>query len=253
MTSTISAIVIAKNEEDMIKDCLESLVWAREIVFVDTGSKDKTVQIAKKYKAKVYKTNQGSYSDWRNFGASRAKKDWLLYVDADERVTPQLREEINTVLSRPSLHSSYAIPRRNILLGHEMRHGGWWPDYVLRLVKKSEFIEYRGDLHEQPVIKGESGKLENPFVHISHRSLKAMLEKTNKWSVVEAKLLHDSNHPRMNIFRFVSVAVREFWYRTIKEKGFLDGTYGWIEIIYQVFSKLVTYTKLWEMQLRKQK
>lgn len=250
MRNTVSAIVIAKNEEEMIKDCLESLVWADEIIFVDTGSIDKTIHIAKKYKAKIYKTSGGSYSQWRNIGAKNASGKWMLYVDADERVTPRLRDEIKEVVKEKAGCTSYAIPRRNILLGHEMRHGGWWPDYVLRLIKKDAFVEYRGELHEQPFVKGETGKLKNPFVHISHRDLKSMLEKTNKWSAIEAKLLYSSDHPRMNLFRFASVAIREFWYRAIKEKGFLDGIYGWIEIIYQIFSKLITYTKLWEMQMK---
>ena len=131
-----------------------------------------------------------------------------------------------------------------------MKYGDWWPDYVLRLIKKEALAKWHGDLHEQPEIKGEIGKLKEPFVHITHRSLTEMVDKTNEWSEIEAKLLLQAGHPQMTWWRFFSVAMREFWKRGILEMGFRDGTVGVIEIIYQIFSRMVTYAKLWEMQLK---
>jgi len=248
----ISAIILAGNAEDLIKDCLESLSWVDEVLVINTGSTGKTMDIAKKFKAKIFTAPKGSFSDWRNFGAKKAKSEWLFYVDADERVTPLLRKEIKKVIESGT-DVAYAIPRKNILLGHEMKHGGWWPDYVLRLMRKDALKKWKGELHEQPEIKGSVGKLKNPLTHFSHRSLSEMVEKTNQWSEIEARLLYDSGHPKMCWWRFFTVAFREFWYRAVREKGFLDGTVGIIEIIYQIYSRMITYAKLWEMQLGEDK
>jgi len=246
----ISGIVLVKNEEGLISDCLESLSWVDEIIVVDNGCTDKTVEIAKDKGAKIVKSLKGSFSDRRNFGAKEAQGEWLFYLDVDERVTPLLRKEIEETLKNGA-YAAYAISRKNILLGHEMRWGGWWPDYVLRLMKKDALIGWEGELHEQPKIKGTVGKLNNPLTHFSHRSLSEMVAKTNEWSEIEARLLFESGHPKMVWWRFISVAFREFWFRGIKKMGFLDGTAGVIEIVYQMFSRMITYAKLWEMQNEK--
>ena len=251
----ISGIVLARNAQELIKDCFESIDWLDEIVLVDTGSSDKTVEIAKNFGAKIIKSSSGNFSDWRNLGAEKAGGEWLLYIDTDERVTPLLRKEIELLItnhqSPTTNYTAYAIPRRNILLGHEMSWGGWWPDYVLRLIKKDSLISWEGKLHEQPRLKGQIGKLKNPLIHISHRTLSEMVDKTNDWSAVEAKLLYESNHPKVTWWRFISVASREFWSRGIIKLGFLDGAVGVIEIIYQMFSRMITYAKLWELQNEK--
>lgn len=232
----ISAVVLIGGVSDktLLDRCLDSLSWADEIIKVETSG------------------IKGSFSEWRNYGAKTAKGDWLFYVDLDEEVTPQLREEVlkNTIEGK---YSAYAIPRKNILLGRKMKFGGWWPDYVLRLIKRDSLIGWEGELHEQPKIKGDVGKLNNPLIHNSHRSLTEMVEKTNKWSEVEANLLFKSGHPKMNIARFFSAGFREFWYRAVIKLGFLDGTVGVIEVFYQTYSRLITYAKLWELQLRNQK
>lgn len=243
----ISTIILTKNSEELIKDCLESLRWVDEIVIVDDSSKDKTLEIAKKAGCRVF-TFSGDFSAKRNFGAEKARGEWLLYVDVDERVTPLLRKEILSALESPSF-SAYIVPRRNIFLGKKMRWGGWWPDYVLRLIKKDSLVGWEGELHEQPKVEGGVGKLKEPLTHISHRSLTEMVDKTNEWSEIEAKLLFRAHHPKMTWWRFLSVGTREVWFRGIKKLGFLDGTVGIIEIIYQAFSRMITYAKLWEMQI----
>jgi glycosyltransferase involved in cell wall biosynthesis len=249
----ISAIVLTKNSEDLVADCLASINWADEIVVIDDNSSDKTREIAKKAGCKVF-TFSGNFSEKRNFGAKKAIGDWLLYIDADERVTPLLKKEIRSRLTNhQSPYVAYAIPRRNIFLGHEMRWGGWWPDYVLRLIRKDSLLGWEGELHEQPKIQGEIEKLKNPLTHFSHRTLGEMVDKTNEWSLVEARLLLDSKHPKMTWWRFLSVGFREFWDRGIKKLGFLDGTVGVIEIIYQSFSRMITYAKLWEMQIKEKR
>ena len=229
----ISAIILigGKYNQDLLKKCLDSLSWCDEIVKVNTDGLS------------------GNFADWRNLGAKRAKGEWIFYVDSDETVTPKLKETILQVIESDEF-AAYAISRKNIFLGHTMRWGGWWPDYVVRLIKKDKLTGWYGELHEQPKIKGTICHLKEYLVHQSHRSLTEMVEKTNKWSEIEAKLLYDSGHPRMNIFRFLSAGFREFWKRGIIQLGYLDGTVGVIEIIYQTFSRLITYSKLWELQLK---
>ena len=236
MKKTISAIVLigGKIDEILLKKSLDSVSWCDEVVKVDTSG------------------IPGSFSEWRNEGAKKAVGDFLLYVDTDEEVPTDLKDEIKSVMVEGKC-SSYAIPRKNKLLGHFMRWGGWYPDYVLRLIKKDKLKGWFGELHEQPLVDGEAGKLKNPLLHDSHRSIKEMIEKTNKWSEIEAKLLYESNHPKMNFARFLSAGFREFWYRGVRKLGFLDGTIGIIEIIYQVYSRLITYSKLWELQLKNEK
>lgn len=232
--NTISAIVLmgGKIDESLFKKCLDSISWCNEVIKVETG--------------KI----PGSFSEWRNEGAKKASGEWLLYVDTDEEVTQDLKNEIEFIINNLQItNSAYAMPRKNTLLGHTVHWGGWWPDFVLRLIRKDKLKGWFGELHEQPLIDGEVGHLKEPLLHNSHRNLHDMVEKTNKWSEIEAKLLFESNHPKMNFVRFCSAGFREFWYRGIKKLGFLDGKVGVIEIIYQVYSRLITYSKLWELQI----
>lgn len=255
METKISAIILTRNEEEIIKDCLESVKWTDEIVVVDNGSTDETLDIVKKYGAKIVRSPVGnSFADHRNIGAKAARGEWLLYVDADERVTPLLKSEIESVISGQLLvsgeYSAYAIPRRNIRLTKELHWGGWWPDYVLRLIRKDKLKGWKGDLHEQPEIEGEIGHLKEAFVHFSHRgSLEHKLQNTISWSKIEAQKLYEANHPPMNVKRFISAMGREFYKRMIKYQAFRDGTEGVMEAIYQVFSVFITYARLWEMQI----
>ena len=249
----ISVIVLTKNEEPVIKDCLESIKWADEIIVVDHDSTDKTLEIVKKFDVEkiINAPKESSFSDRRNLGAKNASGEWLLYVDADERVTAELKAEIQSLLtSHLSLTTSaYAIPRKNIRLTKILYHGGWWPDYVLRLMKKDKLIKWEGDLHEQPKIDGRVGKLKKAFLHFSHRgSFEHKMQNTINWSKIEAEKLYQAGHPPMTVLRFISAMWREFYKRMIRYQAWRDGIEGVIEAIYQVFSVFVTYARLWEMQ-----
>lgn len=241
----VSAVVIAKNESTMITDCLLSLSWADEIVVVDTGSTDSTVKLSRDLGAKVFTYKGGFFSDWRSFAAKKTAHKWILYVDADERVTPLLAAEIAALV--PGDIVAFDIPRKNIQLGKQMNHGGW-PDKVKRLINKTKLTTWVGDLHEQPMIEGPTGVLTNSLSHITHRSITDMISKTIFYSDIEAKLMFDAHHPKMTIPRFMSAVGREFWYRGIRKQGFADGYVGIIEIVYQMFSRFVSYAKLWELQ-----
>ncbi len=251
MKTKISTIIIAKNEENMIQSCLDSLSWCEEILLIDTGSIDQTTKIAKKFGAKVVVYTSGkSFSDWRNKGLEEATNDWILYIDADERITPTLRREIKEILKNP-LYDAYAIPRKNLILGKELHYGGWWPDYVKRLYRKDALKRWSGELHEEPEFLGGMGHLKSAMIHKKHETFSEMVDKTNNWSEIEAKLMYDSGHPPMNIPRFLTAMGREFWHRMIIKRAFLDGKIGIMFAMYQVFSRFVSYAKLWEMQITK--
>jgi hypothetical protein len=203
----------------------------------------------------LYRFSGGTFSSRKNFGFSKASCDWILSLDADERVTPELKLEIIKCIENYKLQNiqfaAFAIPRRNIIFGKEFRFGGQWPDYVIRLFQKDKFKGWYDELHEQPQINGKLGYLIHPLIHLKHDNISDMLTKTNDWSMVEAKLMFDAKHPPMNIIRFASAIIREFNLRMIRQKSFLDGTAGVIYALYQVFSRFLSYAKLWEMQLEK--
>ncbi len=247
-TSSVSGIIIVKNEQDWIEDALKSLDWVDEIVVVDTGSTDKTAAIAKRYKTKVVDYTAGkNFSDWRNKGLKEAKGDWILYLDADERVTPLLRAEVKEIL-KTGQYEAYAIPRRNFIFNKEFKHSGQYPDYQKRLFKKSALKGWFGQLHEEPQFIGSLGHLKNPMIHLKHITLTQMMDKTNWWSEFEAREMYKANHSPMDLIRFFSAMAREFWLRMIKQMAFLDGPEGIIYALYQVYSRFVSYAKLWEMQ-----
>ncbi|OGM19074.1 hypothetical protein A2686_00740 [Candidatus Woesebacteria bacterium RIFCSPHIGHO2_01_FULL_38_10] len=246
----ISAIVIGKNVGDKLLGCLSSLQWVDDLVYVDTGSEDASLEIAKNNGAAVFTYKKGGYSDWRNKGLKVARGEWILYVDTDEIVPPQLRGEILHSIQRNDGCCAFAIPRKNIIFGKEMKHCGLWPDYVKRLFLKSKLKKWQGEIHEEPVYEGKMNHLENPLMHYKHDNLSEMLEKTNKWSEIEARLMYEASHPKMNEIRFTTAIMREFWLRIIRQTSFLDGREGVIYGLYQVFSRFLSYAKLWEMQLK---
>lgn len=251
INNMISAVIIAKNEQEKIADCIESVNWADEILVIDNDSIDMTADIAKRMGVRVIKITKGSYDALRNEGLRKAKGDWILYVDADERVTATSKKEIIKLTSQPPnqlFEVAFAIPRRNFIFNKEFKHQGEWPDYQKRLFLKSKLKKWKGRIHEDPVFDGELGHLENPLIHFKHKNIFEMIEKTNDWSKIEANLMIDAGHPQMNIIRFFSAMFREFWKRMIAGTAFRDGMEGSIYAIYQVYSKSVSYAKLWEMQ-----
>ena len=252
---SLSVVIIAKNEEKMIEDAIKSVSYADEIIILDTGSNDKTKLIAKSFNSKVFNIGSGKieFAKWRSEGISKAKHDWIFYLDADERVTPELKKEMIAITgSKPKKYSAYAIPRRNFYLNKEMKYGGAWPDYVIRLFYKSNILGWKEKLHEQPVFSGDLGHLTNPLIHLTHRDLTSMLEKTIKWSKLEAEELFKANHPPMAWWRFLRIMVGEFYNRGIKLQGLRDGTQGLIEVIFQTYSRFITYARLWEIQWQAQ-
>lgn len=248
--SKISAVVIAKNAENLIADCLDSLSFCDEIIVVDNKSEDRTVDIAKKMGAKVFEYPSEDFSELRNFGLKKATCNWVLYIDVDERVTKELAVTIkNQVTIENNNFSAFKVRRKNFYFGnHE------WPyiERLERLFKKDQLVGWYGQLHESSRIKGVVGELEGFLLHYTHRDLSSMVQKTIKWSKIEAELRFKSGHPKMSWWRFPRVMLTTFLDSYVRQGGWKVGVVGLIESMYQSFSIFITYARLWEMQQKKQ-
>ena len=252
---SISAIIITKNEEEMLPACLRSLSWVDEIIVVDSQSKDKTVAIAKKHDAKVVSVSANSdYSTSRNQGKKATTGDWLFYVDADERVPSELQKEIQKITNYQlpiTDYSSYKVSRKNIMLGKWLKHGGFWPDYVDRLFHKNSLIKWTGKLHESPTVKGETQMLKNPLRHYTARSINSALTKSAQWAEIEAKLLHDAHAPKVTWWRVIKAFNTKLFGILIRKKGFLDGIRGLILAYIQALHVASILVNLWQLQKEK--
>lgn len=250
----LSIIVIAKNEEERIETCLASLKWADEVVVIDNGSEDKTVEIAKKYTDKVYSFSGEDFAALRNFAIEKTNGDWVLYVDADERVLEPLRKEVIDLACHlgggrtKDECAAYAISRRNIIFGQEVKYGPFWPDWVIRLLKKEQFEGWVGKVHEYPKFKGNLGYTKNSLLHLTHRDVDQIVLKSLEWSKIDAKLRLDAGHPKMTGWRFIRILFSELFNQGIKRKGFFSGTVGVMDCLMQTFSMIITYIRLWQLQ-----
>ncbi|MBI2028376.1 MAG: glycosyltransferase family 2 protein [Candidatus Levybacteria bacterium] len=245
----ISGIVVVKNEEDMIADCLDSISFCDEMIVIDGGSEDRTVEIAKKMNAKVFKYISSDFSKIRNFGLKKSTGEWVLYVDADERVSPLLNEEVvKSIGNLENKYDGYFIKRKNFYLGTSDKNEWPYIESLERLFRKDKLEGWYGRLHESPKINGELGHLDGYLLHYTHRDLSSMIEKTIEWSQIEAELRLNSGHPKMTWWRFPRVMLITFLDSYIRQKGWRIGTIGLIESLYQSFSIFITYARLWEMQ-----
>lgn len=247
--SKISAVIITKNQENIIADCLDSVSFCDEIVVIDGGSEDRTVEVAKRMNAKVFELKASDFSKLRNFGLEKAKGDWVLYVDTDERVTDPLRRNIESeIMNHESGIVAYRVQRKNFYLGTSAKNEWPYIEKLERLFRRENLKGWKGELHESPIIHGKIGELDGYLLHYTHRDLGLMLNKTIEWSKIEAELRFKSGHPKMVWWRFLRVMITSFFDWYVRQKGYRAGTVGLIESIYQMFSMFVTYARLWETQ-----
>ncbi len=245
----LTVIVIAKNEELVIRECLNSVRFANELILVDSGSSDRTVEIAKRFGAKIIRTTGNDYSAFRNDGIKEATGDWILFVDSDERVSVDLKYQILHVTSSKNSHfSAFTLNRKNFYLNKYMRFGGWSDEQIPRLFKKTKLKGYRGSLHETPIYEGNLGSLTGPLNHFSHRDLSSMLNKTLYFTSFEAQNRLNAAHPRVVTWRLIRVIFTEFWFRFVKKQAFRDGVVGVIDGMFQVYNSFIIYARLWELQ-----
>jgi len=244
MKEKIDAVIICFNEEDVIEDAIKSLKsFAVNILVIDSASTDKTVELAKKSGAHVVIRKFENFSDQRNFAIREVRSPWVIYLDADERLTPDFKKEAALKIDEGAF-SAFTIKRKTFYFNKD-----WgFNDKVVRVFKVDKFDKWSGVVHETANVKGEIGVINSPVLHFTHRNIEQMVEKTNKWSEYEAQLRYGTNHPKMRPWRFVRVMVTEFMRSYFSGGGYKNGTYGFIESMYQAYSIFITYAKLWEMQ-----
>lgn len=244
--TSISAIIIAKNEAVRIGTCLDALSFADEVLVADNGSADDTAEVARAHGARVVRFNAEDFAKLRNEALSRVTGEWVLYIDADEIVGKTLARSIRRTAEswKPGDPSHYLLSRVNYYLGKRWPGNEWMP----RLFRRESLIRWEGELHESPKTEGEVGRLEGELIHDTHRSLSEMVEKTNDWSETEADLRLAAHHPRVSWWRLLRVMATGFWRSFIRQEGWRAGDVGWIESMYQAFSLFITYAKLWEKQ-----
>lgn len=247
MRKSCTVIIHTYNEEDTIRPCIESArLLTDDIHVIDMKSTDRTREIARQNHALVYSFPQSQYVEpSREYGIGTAQSDWVFILDADERMTQELAEEIRIVISQKKF-TSYKVPRKNIFAGKKwLQWGGWYPDYQVRLIQKSSFVGWNAQIHSPPEIKGECGVLDVPFLHYFHPSFENMVDKTIIYEDIEARLLFEA-HKKVSVWTFFRKFNGELYRRLIRYAGFLDDSYGIIESIYQAFSKTITYLFLYE-------
>ncbi len=242
----ISAVIITKNEAHNIGRCIDSLHWADEIVVVDSGSTDETMDICRSYGAKVIE------AEWRGFGRTKqlavnsAQHDWVFSIDADEEVTPELAGRIQSILSGENTVPGYRIKRNSFFLGKMIRFSGWNRDYQLRLFnrKYGNFNDKR--VHESVKIKGTVGKIEERILHYTYPTLSSYIKKMDFYSTLGAETLKDKNK-KAGIFGALFHAKIKFIKMYFINLGFLDGKAGLALAINSAFSVYLKYLKLWQM------
>jgi glycosyltransferase involved in cell wall biosynthesis len=237
---SISAIIITLNEENNIAECLKSLSWADEIIVVDSGSTDKTVDLAGENGAKVLFRKFDDFSSQKNFALDNASSEWILSVDADERINTALAEEIKAV-SVDRGHEGYFIPRKNIIFGREMKYGGHQNDKHLRLFRRDSG-RFVSPIHESVKGKGVIGILSNPIVHYSTFSRQEYLGKLRQYTDMEADLMVSS---RKKVYRhyILTRPAAIFAKRYFFQKGFLDGWKGLEFYFLSAFYEFMKYSK----------
>jgi glycosyltransferase involved in cell wall biosynthesis len=245
---TVSAVIITKNEEAMLPDCLSSLEWVDEIVVVDSGSTDRTVEIAMGCGARI-----SQFDDWPGFGPQKnraielATGDWVFSIDADERVSKELAAEIRAVAGGAGSYAAYAMPRLSSYCGRYMRHSGWWPDYVTRLFRRGQ-ARFSDDLvHERLIVDGTVGKLAGTLVHESFAGLEEVLEKVNRYSSLSAEQMARAGR-RGSLTGAVLHGVGAFVRTYVLKAGFLDGREGFMLAVSNAEGAYYKYAKLWLKQ-----
>ena len=244
----ISIIVITKDEEKNISDCLKSVEGADEIIVIDAESNDKTVELAKIFTDKIFTKKWEGYVPQKKYALSLASNEWVLSVDADERITPELKNEILNL--SPGNFAGYKIRRKNFLLGKEITSCGWGNDYQLRLFKKEKTDLTDRLVHEGFTVDGKIGKLKNPMLHYTFSSFTEYFNKINYYTSLKAEELIKQKG-KIGGWTIFSHTVSAFILFFINKRGFKDGVRGLIISLLHSVSTMLNYIKLWELQNKK--
>ncbi|MBI4227230.1 MAG: glycosyltransferase family 2 protein [Candidatus Omnitrophica bacterium] len=240
----LSVVVITKNEEGRLADCLESARWAAELIVVDDESTDRTVEIARRYTDRVVTRRMEIEGRHRNAAYALATQEWIFSLDADERFTPELREEITALLATAPPLNGYTVPRRNYLGRRWLRHGGQYPSRQLRLFRRGHFRYEEAEVHPRAFLDTETGSLDHDLMHYSYRDLGDFVGKLNRQTTLETKKWLRDGRPmgfRKGLWRTVDRFYRTYW----SKQGRKDGMLGFIMAVLAGMYQFLTFAKYW--------
>lgn len=244
----LTIVIIAHNESTNLRQLLPLLAFAGRVMVIDNNSTDETAKVAQRYKADYFFCNKKSFAAVRNFALGYVKTPWLFYLDADERVTPQLAKEIAQNLRQPDT-VALTLQRQNWCYGEKLTAGGWDRDFVTRIFRLDHFRKWQGDIHESPLFNGEAMLLRQLLWHFTHRDTATNLRKSASWTIKEAALLAASPAtpvvtPKVIWRKFLL----EFYRRYYRDRGRIDGRVGFVESFVQALNRALVYIQVWELQ-----
>ena len=241
---SLSVIIIARNNEPTIRRCLESVAWADEVVVLDSGSRDRTVEVSREFTPHVYQTPDfPGHGPQKNRALDRATGDWVFSLDSDEWVTPGLRAELESAMAAPGDCTAFRMPRRSSFCGRFMAHSGWWPDYVTRLWLRGKARFSEDHTHDRVIVEGRLGRLRQPVMHEAVTDLEQMLVKINMYSSSSAAIFHREGR-RASLFTAVLHGSWAFARTYFLRLGFLDGREGFMLAVINAENSYYRYAKL---------
>ena len=237
----VTAVILTLNEADHITDCIASLDWADHIVVYDSFSQDETMALAEKAGATTLQNRFENYAQQRNSALDAIQTDWVFFVDADERSTPELATEIRQVIvERPEM--GWHVPRHNYIFGKLTLGAGWYPDYQARLFKHGR-VRYERPVHELAVVDGEIGHLGNPLIHYNYRDVAHFHATQQSYTSYDAGILkQDGVRPKPQ--NYILQPWRQFWWRYVTLNGYRDGLHGLRLSLYMGYYEWIKYRKL---------
>ena len=246
--TALSVVVITKNEGERIADCLKSVDWADETVVLDDESTDNTVELSRSLGAKVFQRKMDIEGKHRNYAYGLAKNDWILSLDADERVTPELRQEIIETLKNNPSCNGYVIPRRNFIGNTWVRYGGLYPSAQLRLFRKGVFrYDEEAEVHPQAYMPDPRGQLQSDILHFTYRNFTDAIAKLDRQTDLEARKWFRESR-RIGVFSTLRKMVDRFWRAYVSKQGYKDGVNGLFLAVNAGMYQFLSYAKYWEMK-----
>ena len=247
---SLSVVVVTLNEEDRIRACLESVAWADEVIVVDAESHDKTAAIARELTDHVFVRPWPGFAAQKNFGIDQAHGEWILSLDADEVVSPALREEIQAELAAAGRHQGYSVPRRNVFWDRWVRHGGLYPDWQLRLFRRGRGRFVARAVHESVVVDGSVGRLRGHLEHRSYRDVADFLERTDRYTTLAADDWLAGGRGTRPFADLVVRPLGRFLGMYVWRGGFLDGWRGFLLAVLYGYYVFMRSAKIWERARR---
>lgn len=249
MKTTITVVVSAYNEEKTLGRCLASVRdFADEIIVVDNTSTDQTIAVAKKFTKRIYsQPNILMLNVNKNFGFAQATGDWILNLDADEEIPPELAREISTVVRSNQVENGFWIKRKNIIFGKWIRHGLWWPDKQIRLFRRDKGKFPCRHIHEYIAVEGRIGELEVPYIHYNYETVHQYLTKIDRASTSEAISLGEMKY-QLAWYDAVRFPVSDFLKIYFAQEGYKDGLHGLVLALFQASYSFMVFAKFWEME-----